>query len=77
MKPAMMGMIGPMALLLATLTAIAKASSGASPSGGGAGGSKKRTGGTSSVAIGSNPRSSAKPSQEQNRRWGRLAGTGA
>jgi len=32
MKPAMMGLIGPMALMLATLTAVSKASSGEGPS---------------------------------------------
>ena len=42
MKPAMMGLIGPMALLLATLTAANKASSGGSPSADVAGGSKHR-----------------------------------
>jgi hypothetical protein len=42
MKPAMMGMIGTMALLLATLTAVAKAASGGSTSGGVAGGPRPR-----------------------------------
>jgi hypothetical protein len=54
MKPAMMGLIGPMGLLIATLMAVAKASSGGSPSGGVAGGSKNRTGGTASTGTGSN-----------------------
>ena len=53
MKPAMMGLIGPMALLIATLMAIAKASRGGSTSGGVAGGSKNRTGGTASTGTGS------------------------
>ena len=49
MKPAMMRIMGPMAQLLVTLMAVAKASSGGSTSGGVAGGSKNRTGGTSST----------------------------
>jgi hypothetical protein len=41
-RAAMIGMMGPMALLLATLTAIEKASSGGSTSGRAADGSKHR-----------------------------------
>ena len=49
-RAGMIGVMGPMALLLATLTAIAKASSGGSTSDG----SKHRTDGSSSTATGSN-----------------------
>jgi len=47
MKPAMMGLIGPMALMLATLTAVSKESSGEGPSANVAGGSTNRAGATS------------------------------
>lgn len=47
MKPAMMGLIGPMALILATLTAVSKASSGEGPSANVAGGSTNRAVATS------------------------------
>jgi hypothetical protein len=52
-RAAMIGMMGPMALLLVTLTAIAKASSGGSTSERAADGSKHRTDGSSSTATGS------------------------
>jgi hypothetical protein len=48
MKPAMMRIVGPMAQLLVTLIAVAKASSGGSTSGDAAG-SKNRTGSTSNT----------------------------
>ena len=47
MKPAMMGLIGPMALMLATLTAVSKESSGEGPSVNVAGGSANRVVATS------------------------------
>jgi hypothetical protein len=52
MKPAMMAMIGPMALLLATLTTVVKPSNNGSTSRSVAGGSKNRTGDTSSSGTG-------------------------
>jgi hypothetical protein len=51
MKPAMMGLIGPMALLLATLTAVNKASGGGSPSADRAGGSRNRTAATAPRSV--------------------------
>jgi len=52
MKPAMMAMIGPMALLLATLTTVVKPANNGSTSAGVAGGGKNRTGGTASTGTG-------------------------
>jgi hypothetical protein len=52
MKPAMMAMIGPMALLLATLKTMAKPSNNGSTSRGVAGGSENRTGDTSRAGTG-------------------------